>query len=745
VVAALLNIRESGNVKAAKCKSTLLGFRLGLGFRLALIVSLATILTGGPLLAWADTGPNAAGVDIEVKAGFGGLAVSRLGGWVPFRVIITNQGPPISGRLVVFAEAPSQQQSREFSEDVQLPTGSRKFFEIEAFLNSTQVEPVVRLIQHSSSGDKVVMETPVKIEREAGFPGDLVEIAVVDVDDTALSSINSIPLDVNHVPFTANPTGGGTAAGTGTAPVGGVGAGGATAAQAPITTQPGPRHGPRSGFGLRGFQLLKAKPVVIGPSELPRGFGSYDLLDAVVLGDAPVNQLDPEQTKALRLWVAAGGLLIVTGGADFSGLRPAGLDSLMPVDVFGTEAATGLPELTGLYGAFESSGPLLITKARPRPGSKVLIGTAERPLVVDRGFGKGSVRFVGLDPKHNPFRGWSGSASVWQDILLPAAQSRQGRFPLANVGSQMSGALYDMAKVKPPSAGHLLLFLLFYLLVVGPVNYFGLRWVRKTDLAWLTIPVVVVVFTGFSIVAAQTSRGSDLVAASISGVEIYQQEGLARTTSDVLLVFPSKNLHQVTFDRDALINDASLMAGGDPIQTSYRSNETALAIPTDKWAPMSFRVREMQEGHAPVVSIEGADSAPVGGYVKVKNLTNFPITRAVVTTRAGLTDPFDLGPGDEQQCQIKAAPPQTFSMWYSSQLSPGSPEAQVVSYLAPSYPYSGGATIGGDLFGSTTTIPDLIAHLDRPILVGLGENEEPRFGYQSAVKRSFRQMFVVHL
>ena len=740
-------------MKAANCKSTLLGFRLGLGFSLALIASLATILTGGPLWAWADTGPNAAGVDIEVKAGFGGLSVSRLGGWVPFRVIITNQGPPISGRLVVYAEAPSQQQSREFSEDVQLPTGSRKFFEIEAYLNSTQAEPVVRLIQHSSSGDKVVTEAPVKIEREAGIPGDLVEIAVVDVDDTALSTINSIPLDLNRVPFTANPAGSGTAAGGaaqtgGASPAGGAAVTGGGAGQAPATIQPGPRRGPGSAFALRGPPVLKAKPVVIGPSDLPTGFGSYDLLDAVVLGEAPLSQLDPEQSKALRLWVAAGGLLIVTGGADFAGIRPAGLDALMPVDVIGTEPATAIPELTGLYGAFESSGSILVTRAKLRPGSKTLLGAAERPLIVERTFGKGRVRFVAIDPKHNPFRGWGGSANLWQDVLLPAAQFRQGRFSLANLSTQMSGTLYDMAKVKPPSAGHLLLFLLVYLLVVGPVNYFGLRWARKTDLAWLTIPVVVVVFTGFSIVAAQTSRGSDLVAASISGVEIYQQDGLTRTMGDLLLVFPSKNLHRVTFDRDALVNDASMMAGGDPIQTSYRSDGTSLAIPTDKWAPLSFRVRQVQEGQRPVISIEGVDAVSGGGYVKVKNLTNFPITRAVVITRAGLTDLFDLGPGGEQQCQIKVVPPQTlaqtFSLWYSSQLSPGSPEAQVVSYLAPSYPYSGGATIGGDLFGSTT-IPDLIARLDRPILVGLGENEAPRFGYESAVKRSFRQLFIVHL
>jgi len=252
-----------------------------------------------------------------------------------------------------------------------------------------------------------------------------------------------------------------------------------------------------------------------------------------------------------------------------------------------------------------------------------------------------------------------------------------------------------------------------------------------------------VVFTAFSIVAAQTSRGSDLVAASLAGVEVYQQEGLTRATGDLLLVFPSKSLHEVTFDTDALVNDASLIAAGDPIATTYHPNDTSLAIPTDKWAPISFRIRELAEGQRPVISVEGGDAGTMGGYVKVKNLSSFPISRAVLLTRAGMTGLFDIGPGEERRCELQVPTTQTFSGWYSSQLNPGSPDAQVLSYLAPSYPYIGGTAFGGDLF--STMLPDLITQLDRPLLVGLGENEQPRFGYNGAVKRAGRQMYIVHL
>jgi hypothetical protein len=691
--------------------------------KLALLALLVISLALGSARAPVAADSGSLGVDIEVKAGFGELAVSRLGSWIPFRIVVTNQGPPIAGRLTVFAEAPSSHQSREFSEDVQLPTGSKKLYEIQAYLNSTQLDPVVRLIQHSSSGDKVLTETPVKIEQDSSVPGDQVQIAVIDTDETALNNVNSLPLEPTRVPFIPQPSGSG-----------------ANVATQPMAPGPGP--GPRYMYG----RPLKGKPVVIDPADLPRGFASYDLLDAVVLNGAPLSQLDLEQGKALRLWVAEGGLLIVTGATDFPGLRPSGLDTLVPVDLVSTETVAGIPELTSLYGTFDSADPMLMTKARPRPGAKVLVGTTDRPLVVERSFGKGRVFYIAIDPKHNPFRGWKGSAGLWQDLLVPAAQFRQRRFSLGNLNGQLSSTLYDMADVKPPSAGHLLIFLIAYLLVVGPINYFGLRLLKKLDLAWVTIPLVVVVFTGFSIVAAQTSRGSDLVGSSVMMVEAYQQEGVSRMTGDLLLVFPSKSTHEVSFDNSAFINDSSSVAEGDPIVTTYRPDKTLLDVPTSKWAPVGFRVREVTEGQRPLVSVDTAQS---GGSVMVKNLTNFPITRAVVIASGGLTDLFDLGPGEERQCELRAPATQVFYSWYSAALS-GSQDAKVVQHIAGGFSYSGPYSGGNVMYAngdplSSVPMPDLIKKLDRPLFVGLGDRNEPEFGYDGAVKRIARQLLIVHL
>src|SRR5262249_58571470 len=106
-------------------------------------------------------------------------------------------------------------------------------------------------------------------------------------------------------------------------------------------------------------QGLQAHPVVIAPDDLPRDYIGYDRVDALVLGEAPLSQLSEEQSRALRLWVASGGLLVVTGAADFAGLRSSGLLSILPVEPHGsaTRPASAVSGLNRVYCAFENARP----------------------------------------------------------------------------------------------------------------------------------------------------------------------------------------------------------------------------------------------------------------------------------------------------------------------------------------------------------------------------------------------------
>ena len=400
---------------------------------------------------------RAGDVEMVVKAGFNRLDVnSNTGGWVPFRITVSNQGETISGRLVVKSESPSNpnKQAREFVKDVQLPAGSRQLHHISAFLNSGS-GPEVKLV---TNDNQEIAKLTLNIDRHM-WTSDQLEIAVVDTDPTTLNNITSTEIVRSPLrePFKFGPF---------------VDPSQSQQANNPSTTS-GNQQGRRSRGSQSGPQNLAAHPTVVASEDLPREFVSYDPVDVVVIGDAPLSQLTEDQARALKLWVASGGMLVVTGAADIAGLRAARLDALLPVEAQGATTSSLAP-LTAVYGGFESADPTLAMSASARAGATTLVGTADNPIVAERNYGSGLVRFVAVNPKINPYRGWAAAKYLWIDLLLPAAEAKPRQVNWITVGRRnnrmssnlgMRNYLFELAGIEPPSIKYFLFFLLFYLLV----------------------------------------------------------------------------------------------------------------------------------------------------------------------------------------------------------------------------------------------------------------------------------------
>src|SRR6266550_2897936 len=141
----------------------------GLGFFLTALCLISAVQLVTREVSAQESGASETGVargdnlEMIVRAGFGRLEVSNwTGSWVPFRISVSNQGPAITGRLVVHCESSPtpNPQVREYVKEIQLPTGSRQLHEIAAFLNSGE-SPIVRI----QSDDRVIVESRVNVER----------------------------------------------------------------------------------------------------------------------------------------------------------------------------------------------------------------------------------------------------------------------------------------------------------------------------------------------------------------------------------------------------------------------------------------------------------------------------------------------------------------------------------------------------------------------------------------------------
>lgn len=678
-------------------------------------------------------------VEIAVRAGFNSLDVNgSTGGWVPFRIIVSNQGETISGRLIVRAESPANpnKQVREFVKEVHLPTGSRQLHQIAAFLNSGS-GPEVKLV---TNDNQEIAKLTINIDRHM-WSSDQLEIAVVDTDPTTLNNITATEIVRSPVrePFKFGPF--------------------PDPSQSQQASNPSaPQQGRRSRGSQSGPQNLSAHPVVVSSEDLPREFVSYDPIDVVVIGDAPLSQLTEDQSRALKLWVASGGLLVVTGAADIAGLRAAKLDMLLPVEIQGATTASSLAPLTEIYGRFESSDPTLAMSASARAGAQPLVGSADNVIVAERNYGSGLVRFVAVNPKLNPYRGWAAAKYLWIDMLLPAAEmkprqvnwitiGRRGNRMSSNLG--MRNYLFELAEIEPPSMKYFLFFLLFYLLVIGPINYVILRWKRKLDLAWLTIPAVVVVFTIVSIAVAQVTRGGRSIAADVSLVELHQPDGIRRHTGALLIMPSSKGTEEISFDgADTFVNDLAdnysvTASSSETIESRRDPKQFTLSVPLTTWTADIFKVRSISEEASPIVAINGSGA---GSTVTIKNIGDAPITRAVFMSAAGVSAQFDIAPGEEQQITLTTPQANTFTTWYQAQFAQESHESQIFSELAGVLDRDiGGGRIFRQGFFDTLPMTTAIPQLERPIIVGFIDKSAIAMSFNDSIKRRGKAFYVVHL
>lgn len=309
-----------------------------------------------------------------------------------------------------------------------------------------------------------------------------------------------------------------------------------------------------------------AKPRVIRvsrPADLAasaagitaRDFAAIDVIVAcgTVVADAD-EALGKEVLAAIDGWVEAGGRLVFVAGG--SAARIAA-DS---------PAMRWLPGPTGMAGRVERLVPLrrsaaLETFARAaRPldraalaGLEVpLLAEAERldgavlcfegraaadlPLAVRRVRGFGTITWLGLDLDAAAFRSWPGTDTLLVELLGGGAAARAGRAGEAvsatlDLAGQLRAAIDRFPGVAAVPFEIIAALGLCYVAALYPLDWWLTAKTGRPGLAWLSLPVLVAVFTGLAWETARRWKGEVWQSSAAGMVDVDLVGGLVRGTS----------------------------------------------------------------------------------------------------------------------------------------------------------------------------------------------------------------------
>jgi hypothetical protein len=146
---------------------------------------------------------------------------------------------------------------------------------------------------------------------------------------------------------------------------------------------------------------------------------------------------------------------------------------------------------------FEAA-PLPVVNATLKGDATVLAGSEGAPLVVTASRGRGEIIVLLFSPELEPFRSWQNKNWFWAKLggvapewLASVASGGSGSQSLDGV----FGAMVDSRQIRKLPVGWLLLLLLAYLVVIGPLDQYWLKKINKQMLTWITFPTYVVLFS----------------------------------------------------------------------------------------------------------------------------------------------------------------------------------------------------------------------------------------------------------
>jgi hypothetical protein len=404
---------------------------------------------------------------------------------------VKNDGPSFTGVVEVDSDAGNSGQTRKMV--VELPTGTLKRFTIPVISTARNYQKWdVRLLDDRGKVRAEQLSIPVRKEVSAG---------------TAI--LGALPRTASFTPTLL-----------------------------PIKQQ-------QSGLQPAAARLL--------PTIFPDNPLVLEGMSALYLNSAKAAELrlrEPNQVEALYGWLNAGGHLIVAVEQISDVTSTPWLDKLFPVELKDIKTIRRHPELqewlkTGgwttntsrsmhyptinypnqrknrpqsqvpqqipqpqmavssenPFGNLESDSNFELAEIQVAAGNvrdgQVVQGAEDTPLMITANRGRGRITVLMFSPEREPVRSWKNLPTFWTKLtdvpgdLYAADYNYHGE-----VGSDgVFGAMIDTRQVHKLPVEWLLLLLIVYLVVIGPLDQFWLKKIGKPMLTWITFPCYVVMFS----------------------------------------------------------------------------------------------------------------------------------------------------------------------------------------------------------------------------------------------------------
>jgi len=288
-------------------------------------------------------------------------------------------------------------------------------------------------------------------------------------------------------------------------------------------------------------------------------------LPLIIISDPGTLTFSAEQRESMARWVEAGGLLVLGGGRGWQNNLNLVPETLRPFAPAGAVEAAAAELNNQVFSLEEKEAAYMVT-----PGTasgSVLLASPRYPLLVARNHGRGKVLYSTLGLEDPPFNNAATFEAFWQyilsshsDLLASTAESSLTIWQITDLLNYLTMGSSRKLEFSPPKIA---LWLLIYILLVGPATYFLLKKAKRWEWAWATIPLLALIFTGAAYGIGRSGRDTELVNYQVNLVHHYGTEA-ARVESFNALFIPRRGDLTLNLPYSFLaVDEGMLLAAGE--------------------------------------------------------------------------------------------------------------------------------------------------------------------------------------
>ena len=393
-------------------------------------------------------------------------------------------------------------------------------------------------------------------------------------------------------------------------------------------------------------------------SDLPANAQAWNSLDALIVSNIDTGRLTPEQKQALKSWIGAGGKLLVFGGPKWQG-PAAGLKDFLPLEINRTVTVDRLPALQAYIKDFTlpETGTILAI-GEPKANAEVIVEQNGTPILLQEQVGAGAVYYFAADPALQPLSKWSGMNVLYDHLLglrrlAPTWSTRQ-----AFGYYEINQALATIPELGLPSVFYICGLLVLYVLLIGPAHYFVLRRLKRQELGWITIPALVVVFTGVAYSSGLLYRGTTPILNRLTVMQAWDGVEQARVHALVGIYSPVRARYDLEAAEGFMIapmdsSTSNLQASSD---WSVLLQESSMVLPDVRLEIGGMKPAAV-EGHLAALAIQHdltieMDTTKTMLSGTLTNNSNHTIRDAFLVTPGQWARLGDIAPGASESINV---------------------------------------------------------------------------------------------